>query len=148
MTRNHHYSLPELLAVIGTICLLLLATSATYIPTLSTGSLEGSVHDLHVAIQIARVEAVSRNRDCRIEIDSNQHSVQIYDSLGTAGTADDRLLHQLDFPAGIQLTHPDASVTFTPEGTVNKPTLIGVDNASRHAQILIQRTGTIRVDLS
>jgi Tfp pilus assembly protein FimT len=148
MTDNQHYSLPELLAVISAICLLLLATSAYYLPTLSTGSLESSVHDLHVAVQLARIEAVSRNRECRIEIDSNHHSVKIYDSLGTTGTADDQLLHQLDLPSSIQLTHPDSSVTFTAEGTVNTPTLIGVDHASRHGQILIQHTGTIRVDLS
>jgi hypothetical protein len=119
-----------------------------------TSSLESSVHDLHVAVQLARIEAASRNRECRIELNSHDHSVRIYDGQGTARTADDQLLHQLSLPSGFQLTHsnlgasPILQFTFSPDGGVDRTTLIGLDDTSRHGRILIHPSGTISINLS
>ena len=154
MTDNNHYSFPELLTVVCTICLLLLASSTYFLPTLPSSSLESSVHELHVAVQLARIEAVSRNRECRVELNARDHSVRIYDSQGTTRTADDQLLHHLSLPSSIRLTHSNAGtshtlqLSFKADGAADKTTLIGIDDSFRHGGILIHRSGNISINLS
>jgi Tfp pilus assembly protein FimT len=64
-------------------------------------------YELQSSIQLARTEAVLRNRDCRVTIDTMTHQVAVWDGMGTLDLTDDTLLQALDLPASVSFERPD-----------------------------------------
>ena len=120
MKQAKDWKHPELLAAASVICLLLLATAAHTLPTLGRGSLDEAALDVHVMLQLARVEAVSRNRNCHLIVDRSARSLRVLDGHGTPALDDDELLHEKTLPLSIGLDLPGDSdsrqVTFRPSG--------------------------------
>lgn len=64
-------------------------------------------YELQTSIQLARTEAVMRNRDCRVTIDIAARRVAVWDGMGTPEVTDDVLLRALDLPDTVRFERPD-----------------------------------------
>jgi Tfp pilus assembly protein FimT len=84
------------------------ASVAYSIPWMEQEILRGAVQDARSMLQLARVEAVSRNTECRFVVDTSAGTLQALDTLGTADISDDRLLHSANLPRRIAFARPDA----------------------------------------
>lgn len=76
--------------------------------------MRSAVYDVQTHIQIARIEAISRNRPCRFVVDTGTRVVQVFDSMGTSGsTADDELLFSETLPSAVSFARPDSGAAVT-----------------------------------
>jgi hypothetical protein len=83
---------------------------------------------LHTLLQLARLEAVSREVDCRLEVDRHARRLEVWDSRGTPDPGDDLLLYRSAVPAQAKLlwvgldAEPQAlprfEIRFDPRGRV------------------------------
>jgi Tfp pilus assembly protein FimT len=111
-------TLIETLLVVSAAALLLVATAAYSIPWIARESMRSSVYDLQTYLQLARIEAVSRNRDCRFVVDTSSRTLQVWDSNGTTATSDDTRLYNRALPTSVSFARPDggSAVTYTQIG--------------------------------
>ena len=85
-------------------------------------------------LQLTRIEAVSRNRDCRMVVNTGNRTLQVLDTNGTSTPSDDTQLYTRTLPSSISFARPDSGVAvgfsqvggssvyevvFTSEGTVS-----------------------------
>lgn len=89
-------------------------------------------YEIFVHLNVARVEAVTRNRRCRFILDSSTQSLQVLDLHDPANTTDDVEISAIDLGEALQLGTPDGGnavtfnalgpkrfeVTFNDDGTV------------------------------
>jgi hypothetical protein len=70
--------------------------------------MRGAVYDLQTYMQLARIEAVSRNRECRLVLNTSTRTVAIFDGNGTSTTTDDTMLYRRQLPSSVSFSRPDA----------------------------------------
>jgi len=126
----------ELLVVVSSASLLLMAAAAFSIPMLQQESMKEAAYEIQSGLQLTRIEAVSRNRDCRFVLDATLRTVSVLDSMGTGTKTDDQTLHESQLPSTISFASPDGAspvtldalwplaakrfqTVFTSEGTVD-----------------------------
>jgi Tfp pilus assembly protein FimT len=130
-------TLIETLIVVSVAALVLVATAAYSIPWIAKESMRSAVYDVQTYLQLARIEAVSRNRDCRFVVNTSNRTLQILDGNGTSTTSDDTELYLRSLPDSVTFARPDAGaavtlaqigggssyeVVFTADGTVSAGT--------------------------
>jgi Tfp pilus assembly protein FimT len=94
--------------------LLLVAVAAYSLPWMQKEAMRSAVYDVQTHIQLAKIEAVSRNRECRFVIDTANRTVEVFDGNGTSGTtADDILLYDSTLPENVNFTDPQAGSAVT-----------------------------------
>ena len=113
MNRQKGITLVELLIVVAVISLGLLAVGTYTVPWAAREGLRSAVFDMQTYMQLARIEAVSRNRDCRFVIDGTGHSIGVFDSAGTTAVGDDILLYETDLPETVSFARPDSGSAIT-----------------------------------
>jgi hypothetical protein len=60
-------------------------------------------------MQLARIEAVSRNQECRFVVDTANGTLQVLDANGTpANRLDDLLLYESELPEAVSFARPDS----------------------------------------
>lgn len=118
MRNEKGMTLIETLLVVAVASLVLIATAAYSVPWIAREKMRGAVYDVQLYMQLARVEAVSRNQDCRMVVDTGGGIIQVLDTNGTSNTADDLLLYSRRLPASIEFARPDSgsAVTLTQIG--------------------------------
>ena len=118
MRKDAGLTLPELLMVVALAALLLVATAAYSVPWLARESMRSAAYDVQRSIQTARIQAVSRNHECRFVINTANRLVRVVDTMGTAALADDQILDEVELPDTISFARPDIGlpVTLTPLG--------------------------------
>jgi len=141
MNGQKGITLAELLIVLAMASLGLLAVGTYAVPWVAREGLHSAVYDVQTYMQLARIEAISRNRDCRFVIDTSNNRIGVLDSAGTAAVGDDILLYESDIPDTVSFARPDTGSAVTlnnVSGTIYQ-TLFGNDG--------IVSTGTGEVHL-
>jgi Tfp pilus assembly protein FimT len=90
-----------------------LATAVYAMPWVARERARSALYELQSYMQLTRIEAVSRNHDCRFVVDTATRTLQIYDSNGTGATGDDILLHETTLPPVIVFDRPDSGLAIT-----------------------------------
>jgi len=118
LSEQHGFTLVELLVVTALAVTVMAATATFAIPMVAREAMISSAYSVQNYLQLARVEAVSRNRDCRFVVDTGARSLQVLDTLGTASPGDDEVLYDTTLPAAVSFTRPDSggAVTLTSLG--------------------------------
>lgn len=75
--------------------------------------MRSSAYVLQTHLQMARVEAMSRNRDCRFQIDTSDGSIQVLDLNDPSDTTDDILIARTELPVTVQFARPDVGAPVT-----------------------------------
>jgi len=115
-------TLIELVIVVSLASVTLLATATYALPWIARERARSAVYDVQSYLQLTRIEAVSRNRDCRFVLDTSTRSLQVFDGNGTSATkADDVLLYETTLPTQVQFARPDTgnAVTLSQIGTTS-----------------------------
>jgi len=115
-------TLIELVIVVAVGALILAIVSAVSIPWMKKEAMRSAVYDVQTYIQLAKIEAVSRNRECRFVVDTTNRKLEVYDGSGTDAATDktdDVLLYETTIPESVSFTNPQtgAAVTLDDMGT-------------------------------
>jgi prepilin-type N-terminal cleavage/methylation domain-containing protein len=118
MRNQRGLTLIEALVVVALGAITVSATLIYSAPWLGRESMRSAANDLQAFLQLAKIEAVSRNRDCRVVLDTGSGGLEILDSLGTGDPADDTVLHAHRLPPAVRFERPDTGplVTFADLG--------------------------------
>jgi len=119
MHKQNGMTLIELVIVVALASVTLVATATYSLPWIARERARSAVYDVQSYLQLTRIEAVSRNRDCRFVLDTSTRSLQVLDGNGTSATNDDVLLYGTTLPSQIQFARPDtgSAVTLQQVGT-------------------------------
>lgn len=121
MSSQKGITLTELLIVLAVASLGLLAVGTYAVPWVAREGLRSAVYDVQTYMQLARIEAISRNRDCRFVVDTSSNRISVLDSAGTPAIGDDILLYEADLPDTVSFARPDTGSAVTlnnPSGTI------------------------------
>jgi Tfp pilus assembly protein FimT len=119
----------ELLVVVAIATLIVGVTASFAVPLLARETVRSSTYDVQTYLQLARVEAVSRNRPCRFVIDVATKELAVLDSRGTASTGDDETLYATTLPGAVAFADPEhaAPVTVSALGGTSYQTVFESD---------------------
>jgi len=96
--------LGESLILVAVAALAVVAATARVLPGATTNeTVRGAAQRVHTQFQLARVEAVSRDRPCRVAVAPDDRIVRVMDTLGTPAPGDDRILHETVLPGTVSL---------------------------------------------
>jgi prepilin-type N-terminal cleavage/methylation domain-containing protein len=113
MNNEQGMTLIETLLVIALASLVLVTTAAYSVPWIAKEKMRSAVYDIQTYLQLARIEAVSRNQDCRMVVDTGSRTLQVLDSVGTASTFDDLLLYERNLPSSVTFARPGGGAAVT-----------------------------------
>lgn len=160
MNGQRGITLTELLIVLAVASLALLAVGTYALPWVAREGLRSAVYDVQTYMQLARIEAISRNRDCRFVVDTSTNRIAVLDTAGTSSTGDDILLYESDLPDTVSFARPDsgAAVTldnvsgsiyqtrFGNDGIVNLGTgIVHMFGGSKYEKVEVFGAGGIRI---
>jgi prepilin-type N-terminal cleavage/methylation domain-containing protein len=109
------FTIPELLVVLA-LCAVVLTLTVTYaIRWLGRVESRGAAFTIESFLQRARMEAVSRNRDCRFTVDTATRRVRVIDLMDPADTGDDLVVADATLSTKVDFARPDfgSPVTLT-----------------------------------
>jgi len=109
MRNERGMTMIELLVVLVMASILVALTVVASTPWMAEESMRSAMSSVQSTMQLARVEAVSRNRDCRFVIDSQAGELQVRDTLGNT------LLHERQLPGSVIVARPDSGAAVTLE---------------------------------
>jgi prepilin-type N-terminal cleavage/methylation domain-containing protein len=109
-------TLTELVTVVAVGSLLMSTAIVFALPMIARETMRSAVHDTTSFLQLARMEAASRNRPCRFTVNTSTGSLEVWDMNGTDDTDDDLQLHVGRIPNEVIFQRPDsgAPVTLAP----------------------------------
>jgi prepilin-type N-terminal cleavage/methylation domain-containing protein len=113
MNNQRGMTLIETMLVVSAAALLIVATAAYSIPWLARESMRGAIYDVQTYLQLSRIEAVSRNRECRMVLNTTSRTLQIFDSNATVSTTDDTELYTRALPSSVTFARPDMGLPLT-----------------------------------
>ena len=163
MNNQKGMTLIELVIVVALAGVTLVATATYSLPWLARERARSAVYDVQSYLQLTRIEAVSRNRQCRFVLDTSTRNLQVFDGNGTTGTkADDILLYETTLPSQIQFARPDAGnavtlaqvgsssvyeTTFTSDGIVSQGTgEVALYGGEEFNRVMVFGAGGVSVD--
>ena len=153
-------TLVELVVVLGLALGLAAITVAYSMPWMVKESVRSAAFDVNGMLQLAKVEAVSRNRPSRFVIDTSAGELQVYDTLGSVPTSDDVLLHDRTLPTHVVFARPDtgSAVTldaidatsyqavFTSDGMLSSsPGVICLHGGESYGSVAVYAAGAIEI---
>src|SRR6266705_2244353 len=93
MRSDRGMSLAEVTVVMVVVAIIATAAATYTIPWLGREEMRGAVYQVQQYLQLARVDAISRNRSCRFQIDTSSRRMTVIDLNDPASTTDDILLN-------------------------------------------------------
>ena len=119
MDKQTGFTLLELMLVLVVGSLLVATGSLFAVSALASETMRSTLHDAGSLLQMARLEAVKRNHECRFVVDPPARTMSVVDTNGTAMTGDDVGLAVRPIPQVVALARPDAGspITFYPKGS-------------------------------
>ena len=106
-------TLVELVVVLGLALAIAAMTVAYSMPWMVKESVRSAAFDVNGMLQLAKVEAVSRNRPSRFVVDTVAGELQVWDGLGSDTISDDVLLHDRTIPTHVLFARPDTGSAVT-----------------------------------
>jgi Tfp pilus assembly protein FimT len=98
----------ELVSILAIAAVLIAMAVLVARPLIGNESGRGAVYDLQTMAQLARMEAVARNRECRLLLCPTLREIRVTDTRGTtADTTDDEVLHGTVLPETVGFERPD-----------------------------------------
>lgn len=161
MHNERGMSLAEVTIVMVLVAIITTAVATYSIPWLGREEMRGAVYTIQEYLQLARVQAVSRNRDCRFLIDSGSRQVSVVDLNDPSTGSDDIPLYSATLSSRVTFSRPDtgsavtlASVsgslyqaTFASDGSVSAGAgLIAVQGGDGNYRINLYGAGGVRVE--
>ena len=122
MTSQRGMTLVELLVVLALAAIAFLAAGSFALPWVQQQTMQSAIYAVQTHLQLARVEAITRNRACRFEVDTATRVVSVYDVMDPADLSDDVLLHRSTLDTDIDFSRPEGGGAVTPSqiGTTTK----------------------------
>lgn len=80
---------------------------------LGTEASRSAAYETQMLLQLARAEAVTRNRSCRFEIDAQQAVAQVWDLNDPGNGSDDVRLAAVRLPSRVRFSHPEGAAAIT-----------------------------------
>ena len=161
MNGQRGITLTELLIVVAVASLGLLAVGTYTVPWVAREGLRSAIYDVQTYMQLARIEAISRNRDCRFVVDAATNRIGVLDTAGTPSIlGDDILLYESELPDTVSFARPDmgSAITlnnpagqiyqtlFSSDGIVNLGTgEVVMFGGSKYERIQVFAAGGIRI---
>jgi len=109
-------TLIELVVVMALAAIVMVSVTAYSVPFMQKEAMRSATFDVQTHMQLARIEAVSRNRPCRFVVDTAQGKMEVLDGNGTPlTTSDDLLLYDAALPSHISFTDPQSGAAVTLE---------------------------------
>ena len=105
--KERGMTLIETMVVMAMSAAVVVSAATLSVPWLARENMRSAISEIQSTMQMARVEAVKRNWDCRMEISTENRTLKVYDQKGTTGTTDDELLYTVQLPETIHFTTPD-----------------------------------------
>jgi hypothetical protein len=93
--------------------LVLVTTAAYSVPWIAREKMRSAIYDVQTYMQLARIEAVSRNQDCRMVVDTGSHKLWVLDSAGTSTLVDDIPLYERELPESVSFARPGGGAAVT-----------------------------------
>ncbi len=113
MSSQRGISLIELVVACAIGVLMLIVTLVYAAPWIGRESMRSVANDVASYMQLARIQAVSRNRECRFVVDTSAGTLEVWDSLGTSSTTDDQKLSERSIPSTVIFDRPDSGSVVT-----------------------------------
>ncbi len=141
--------------------MVLAVAATTSVAWIGREAARSAVYSIQTQLQLARMQAVSRNRVCQFTIDTATRQVQVVDLNDLSTSADDVVLSNVTVSARISFARPDgttpvtlASVsgtryqaTFTQDGAVSQGAgVISVAGGDGFEQLTLYGAGGIRLE--
>lgn len=155
-------SLVELMVVVSLAGLLLATTANFSVGWLDREDVRSASHQTREALQVARVQAISRNRKCRFTIDTSTRVIRVIDLVDPSDNSDDIILSSLILSSSVNFSRPDFGPAITLPllgGTVFKATFesdgavdsegggnIALAGGGRSNRISLRDAGGIKID--
>ena len=118
MGRQEGFTLLELLIVLVVAGLILAGGALFAVSAIASETTRSTLRDAGSLLQLARIEAVKRNHECRFVVDPSARTMSVVDTNGTSTGTDDVVLRVRPIPQIVALARPDAGspITFSPSG--------------------------------
>ena len=161
MRNERGMSLAEVTIVMVLVAIITTAVATYSIPWLGREEMRGAVYTIQEYLQLARVQAVSRNRDCRFLIDSGSRRVSVVDLNDPSTGSDDISLYSATLSSRVTFVRPDTGsavtlaavsgslyqATFASDGSVSAGAgLIAVQGGDGNYRINLYGAGGVRVE--
>jgi len=126
MYRERGLTILELVIAIVLAVLLITSTLVVSLATLNRGHSRAAIHEIQSLTQLARMEAVSRNRECRVLLSPDSRQVVVTDGLGTVSDSDDIVIRETWLPSTVMFTRPDTGAAINWESLGGTPAWFGL----------------------
>ena len=154
-------SLAEITVVMVLMSIVVVAAATYSVPWLGREDMRGAIYQAQEFMQLARAQAITRNRDCQFRIDTASRMVSVVDLNDPSTSADDITLNTATLSSRITFARPDsgsavtlASVsgslyqaTFASNGSVASGAgLVSVQGGDGNYRINLFAAGGVRVE--
>ena len=125
-----------LVVTIAILAVVLVSTATLSVPWLAREGVRSATTELQSTMQLTRMEAVKRNTDCRVVVDTGALTLQVFDTNATSSKSDDPLLHTVRLPASVSFARPDSgsAVTFDDLGSNSYEVVFASDGSVSSGQ--------------
>jgi len=113
MGNQRGVTLIEMVAVVAVASVMLVSAIGYSVPWMAKQTMRSAVHDVRSFMQLAKIEAVSRNHECRFVVDGVNRTLEVWDMLGNTDPTDDVLLHDGRVPDPVSFDRPDGGTPVT-----------------------------------
>lgn len=154
-SRQHGFTMPEMLIVVAVMALVGGIAITFVVPWLGREAGRGAVYQVQQAMQIARAQAIARNRDTRLVVDAATRQIAVIDLNDPSNLTDDLLVHKLTLPKNVRFSRPDTGsvvtltlvstnlyqATFTSDGSVTGAGFVSLSGGSGSYRITLYGAG-------
>jgi Tfp pilus assembly protein FimT len=106
-------SLAEVTVVMVVVAIVATAVATYSLPWLGREEMRGAIYQVQQYLQVARVQAITRNRSCRFQIDTSSRRMTVYDLNDPSSTSDDILLNDATLSTKVSFARPDSGAAVT-----------------------------------
>ncbi len=154
-------SLAEIVVVMVLMSIVVVAAATYSIPWLGREDMRAAIYQVQQSMQLARAQAITRNRDCQFRIDTAGRTVSVVDLNDPSTSTDDITLATLTLSSKISFARPDGGsavtlavvsgslyqATFGANGAVSSGAgLIAVQGGDGNYRINLYAAGGVRVE--